>query len=108
MPWFVPLLIACFLVLAICCCPGLGLQAFFKTLAVLALLVLTAQSFGMAISASAPSLKAAQIMAPISTVILMLFGGFYVGVDSLWDGWVVLEAISFMQYCYVRFSSTSN
>ena len=82
--------------------PGLGLQAFFKTLAALALLVLTAQSFGMAISASAPSLKAAQIMAPISTVILMLFGGFYVGVDSLWDGWVFLEAISFMQYCYVQ------
>lgn len=76
-------------------------DAFFKTLAVLALLVLTAQSFGMFISASAPSLKAAQIMAPISTVILMLFGGFYVGVDSLWDGWIWLEAISFMQYCYV-------
>eukprot|EP00040_Diaphanoeca_grandis_P017084 m.88643 g.88643 ORF g.88643 m.88643 type:complete len:679 (-) comp26219_c3_seq1:113-2149(-) len=75
-------------------------EAFFKTVFALVMAVITAQSFGLAISTAAPNLRVAQILAPMCTIILMLFGGFYVGVDQIpvWLSW--LEAFSFMQYIY--------
>eukprot|EP00041_Stephanoeca_diplocostata_P018664 m.392675 g.392675 ORF g.392675 m.392675 type:complete len:672 (+) comp21081_c0_seq1:174-2189(+) len=75
-------------------------EAFFKTILIMLSTVICAQSFGLLISASTPTLQAAQILAPTVTIILMLFGGFYVQVDSLpdWLKWV--EIFSFMQYSY--------
>jgi len=75
-------------------------EAFFKTFFCLMVTVITAQSFGLAISTAAPNLKVAQILAPTCTIILMLFGGFYVSTDSLPVWLVWLEAFSFMQYSY--------
>jgi len=62
--------------------------------------IATAQSFGIMISAAAPSLPVAQALAPTITILLMLFGGFYLNTDSIWVGFRWIEIFSFMQYTY--------
>ena len=62
--------------------------------------ILTAQSFGIFLSAISPSLAIAQMLAPTITVLLMLFGGFYLNMDNIFAGFKWIEIFSFMQYCY--------
>jgi len=62
--------------------------------------IATAQSFGIMISAASPSLPVAQALAPTITIVLMLFGGFYLNSDSIWIGFRWIEIFSFMQYTY--------
>ena len=59
---------------------------FFIFILFLLINIATAQSFGIMISAASPSLPVAQALAPTITILLMLFGGFYLNTDSIWVG----------------------
>ncbi len=58
-------------------------KAFFIFVAILILEGLSAQALGVAISASCDSEKSAMALAPAVTVVLMLFGGFYVNEGTI-------------------------
>jgi len=49
----------------------------------LVIVVLCGQALGIAISAVAPSIEIANVFAPLIIILLMLFGGFYINVDSI-------------------------
>ena len=84
--------------------PMVGLTAdwgrFFTAFITLESVVMCATGLGLAISALASSIEVAQIIGPISLLLLMLFGGFYVNVDNLWVGFKWIEIFSFIQYGY--------
>eukprot|EP00050_Salpingoeca_kvevrii_P011111 m.12819 g.12819 ORF g.12819 m.12819 type:complete len:185 (+) comp3261_c0_seq2:1468-2022(+) len=61
---------------------------------------LTATSFGMCISAMTPNIEVAGLIAPITLILMMLFGGFYINVESIPDWLIWLESISFIKYAY--------
>jgi len=73
-------------------------EAFFLTLIMLAMVVTCAQSFGLFISASTPSLPVAQACGPVAMILMIMFGGFYLSIESIpiWLKW--LEVFSFLQY----------
>ncbi len=64
--------------------------AFFTFVAVLIVEGLAAQGLGIAVSAGAPNEKVALALAPAVTVVLILFGGFYVNEDTIpvWLSWI--------------------
>ena len=50
------------------------------------------------LSTITPNEIVAQMLAPPIMVILLMFGGFYLNIDSLWDGFKFIEVFSFVQY----------
>mmetsp|Transcript_34042 Transcript_34042/g.89367 ORF Transcript_34042/g.89367 Transcript_34042/m.89367 type:complete len:691 (-) Transcript_34042:156-2228(-) len=76
-------------------------DAFFLTMLMLMMVVACAQSFGMFISAATPSLQVAQAVGPLCMILLIMFGGFYLSIESIpvWLKW--LEVFSFLQYGFV-------
>jgi len=76
-------------------------ECFFFFVLTILTVIITAQSYGMMLSAATPTLQIAQILAPSTVVLLMMFGGFYLSVDSIWVGFKWIEIFSFMQYGFV-------
>eukprot|EP00048_Salpingoeca_helianthica_P015136 m.225213 g.225213 ORF g.225213 m.225213 type:complete len:662 (-) comp16645_c0_seq1:321-2306(-) len=74
--------------------------AFFTFLFVFNVTIVTAQSYGLVISAVTPSFEVASVIVPVCTIILMLFGGFYLNSRSIWIGFVWIEALSFLKYSF--------
>lgn len=82
---------------------GLRLEAgpFFSFLTLLLLSISTAQSFGLFLSLLIPDLALATCVSFVLTLLNMLFGGFYVGLDRIptWVSW-----ISYTSYLYWAFT----
>jgi ATP-binding cassette subfamily G (WHITE) protein 2 (SNQ2) len=57
-------------------------EAFFKTLLMLIMVVVCAQSYGSLISAATSNIQIAQAVGPLSMILLILFGGFYLSVSA--------------------------
>lgn len=75
-------------------------SAFFIFLLVYNLTVITAQSYGILVSAVTPTFEVASIVVPITMIVLMLFGGFYLNNRSIWVGFIWIQALSFIKYGY--------
>ncbi|MEW5318870.1 MAG: hypothetical protein WDW38_010054 [Sanguina aurantia] len=77
---------------------GLRLDAgaFFANLFTTLLVVLVAQSYGLAIGAFISDAQSAQTVATIFTLGLMLVGGFYVAVEPVWISW--MRYVSFIYW----------
>lgn len=77
-----------------------GAEQFFFAVLVIEFCCFAAAGLGQFISAAAPNLQVAQILAPVLIILLMLFGGFYVNVENI-PGWLVwIEVFSFIKYAY--------
>lgn len=76
-------------------------SAFFIFCALLIVEGLTAQGFGICISAVCPNEKVSFALAPAITVVLILVGGFYVNQDAVpvWISW--LKYISHLYWAYM-------
>eukprot|EP00037_Helgoeca_nana_P002708 m.35651 g.35651 ORF g.35651 m.35651 type:complete len:705 (+) comp12791_c0_seq2:79-2193(+) len=76
-------------------------DVFFKSLLMLVAVVTSGQSLGIFISAATPTIQVGQAMAPLCMILLIMFGGFYLQIDSIpiWLSW--LEVFSFFQYAFV-------
>lgn len=76
-------------------------SAFFIFVGLLILEGLAAQGLGIAISAGCKNEKIALALAPAITVILILFGGFYIDADAIpdWLGW--LRYLSHLYYGFM-------
>lgn len=92
------LLFGCILYWIVGLNPSAG--AFFIFCALVLLLSLASQGLGVAISAATKNEKIAIALAPMVTVILILFGGFYVSVDSIPP---VLRWIRYISHLYWGF-----
>ena len=82
---------------------GLGEGSFFNFILFLILLTLIgfcAIALGMIIAASAPTVEAATAFGPIIVVLMILFGGFYINIESLpvWLRWV--QYLSLMRWAF--------
>jgi ABC-type multidrug transport system permease subunit len=79
-------------------------SAFFIFVALLFVEALASQGLGVAVSAVAPNEKMAFALAPALTVILILFGGFYVNADTIpvWLSWV--KYLSHLFYAFMGLS----
>ena len=79
-------------------------SAFFIFVAILVVEGLAAQGLGIAVSAGARNEKVALAIAPAITVVLILFGGFYVNEDTIpvWLSW-----IKYLSYLYWAFMALS-
>lgn len=58
-------------------------NTFGEFIGIISLQILCAASLGLLVSAISPSLEAANILAPIFLIIAILYGGFYISLDSL-------------------------
>merc|ERR1712137_1054478 len=72
-----------------------------------------AASLFMTIGAFSPNVIIAQIFSPLITVLLMLFGGFYVNTDNIPPYYTWLFYVSFFNYgfeilCYNEFNGWGN
>lgn len=84
-------------------------SAFFIFVCILIMQGLASQGLGIAVSAGAPNEKVALALAPAVTVILILFGGFYINEDTIpdWLAWIrYLSHLywSFMALCINDFA----
>ncbi|KAK1869412.1 hypothetical protein I4F81_011889 [Pyropia yezoensis] len=72
--------------------------AFALHLFILALIVLTAQSIGLFVSASVRNVKLAQVLGSLTVLLALLAGGYYVNNNTLpgWIAWV--KTFSFIKY----------
>jgi len=61
---------------------------------------LVSVSLGLAISAGAPNVTVANIIAPITLVLLMLFGGFFINSANVPVYLIWLQYLSFFKYGY--------
>ncbi|GMI03669.1 hypothetical protein TrVE_jg3568 [Triparma verrucosa] len=82
---------------------GLGEGDFWNFCVFLVLLTLVgfcAIALGMAIAATAPDVEAATAFGPIVVVLMILFGGFYINIESLpvWLRWV--QYLSLMRFAF--------
>lgn len=79
-------------------------SAFFIFVALLFVEALASQGLGVAVSAAAPNEKMAFALAPALTVVLILFGGFYVNSDTIpvWLSWV--KYLSHLFYAFMGLS----
>ena len=75
--------------------------AYFIFCCVIIMEALAAQGLGIAISAACKNEKVALAVAPAVTIILMLFGGFYVNSDSIpvWLFWI--RYLSYLYYAFM-------
>mmetsp|Transcript_32494 Transcript_32494/g.97939 ORF Transcript_32494/g.97939 Transcript_32494/m.97939 type:complete len:158 (-) Transcript_32494:58-531(-) len=76
-------------------------EAFFKTLFMMAAVIVASQSLGLTIAASTKTLRTAQAVSPMIMVLLIMFGGFYRQVNSIPFFLQPLEAFSFLQYGFI-------
>ena len=60
-----------------------GMDQFFQFLAILMLEALTSVALGLVISAFAPDVETANAFGPLPLLISLLFGGFFINIDSL-------------------------
>ena len=60
-----------------------GTEQFFTFMLAMIAFTLAATSFFLLIGAISPSMEVAQIIAPVLLVFLILFGGFYINIDSI-------------------------
>lgn len=76
--------------------------AFALHLFILALVVLTAQSIGLFVSASVRNVKLAQVLGSLTVLLALLAGGYYVNNNTLpgWIAWV--KTFSFIKVCPER------
>ena len=77
---------------------------FFVFLGIMALTSAAALSLSLAVSAMAPTLQGAQALAPIVTVVFILFGGFYINTESIPAGAKWMEQINYLRYSFAAFS----
>eukprot|EP01126_Amoeba_proteus_P027057 TRINITY_DN2681_c0_g1_i9.p1 TRINITY_DN2681_c0_g1~~TRINITY_DN2681_c0_g1_i9.p1 ORF type:complete len:518 (-),score=101.00 TRINITY_DN2681_c0_g1_i9:59-1612(-) len=73
---------------------------FFIYLATVITEALLCSSLFVFIGAVSPNMQIAQILAPISLVLFMLFGGFFLNLSSIPVYWVWMKQISFFKYTY--------
>lgn len=73
-------------------------SCFFTFMLVLIVMVLTAQSLGVLISAVSPTFAVAQAIMPFVMILFMLFGGFYLNSANVWPGFYWIKYISFIYY----------
>jgi len=74
---------------------------FFTFLVILLLIGFAAIGLGMLIAAATPNQDAAQAAAPIVVVLMILFGGFYINVDSLPDALAWIQYLSIMRWAFM-------
>jgi len=74
--------------------------AFFTYVLVFFVGIIAAQSYGLVISALTPTYEVASVIVPVSMVLVILFGGFYLRNQSVWIGFVWLQYLSFIKYIY--------
>ena len=57
---------------------------------ILSLIGFAALGLGLIIAVTAPTIEAATALGPIAVVLMILFGGFYINIESLpdWLNWV--------------------
>lgn len=58
----------------------------------------------MLIASAAPNEKVATASAPIAVVLMILFGGFYINVDSLPDALSWIQYLSIMRWAFMGFT----
>eukprot|EP00039_Didymoeca_costata_P012262 m.175979 g.175979 ORF g.175979 m.175979 type:complete len:161 (+) comp15434_c0_seq27:1932-2414(+) len=75
-------------------------ENFFQFVCILLMNVLCAQSYGMFVATLADTIQSAQRLSAFLIIVLMLFGGFYLNLSSIWPGFQFIEVFSFIQYCF--------
>lgn len=86
-----------------------GADAFFTFMVVIVVTIFCAQSLGYFLGCVTPSLPVAMAIAPMCLILLLLFSGFYLNVESLPDFLFYLKYVSFIYYgfralCYNEFN----
>lgn len=74
---------------------------FFTFLLILIETGFAAIGLGMVVAAAAPNAQVATAMAPIIVVLMILFGGFYINVDSLPDAIAWIQYLSIMRWSFM-------
>jgi ABC-type multidrug transport system permease subunit len=79
-------------------------ERFFIFLVILLEIGFAAIGLGMMIASAAPNEKVATAAAPIVVVLMILFGGFYINVDSLPDALSWIQYLSIMRWGFLGLS----
>lgn len=79
---------------------GLNEDRFGEFVGIMLLQILTCVMLGYAISATMPTVEASTAVGPLCMIIAILFGGFYIDIDSLPNVFRQLSFISFQRWYY--------
>jgi len=79
---------------------GLNPDRFGYFLLILMLEAVTAVSLGLAVSAAAPNVELAQALGPLPIILSLIFGGFFINLDSLPAVAEFLPYISFLKWVF--------